>query len=580
MKPRIKRLSKLALRAAASRRTEGLAVRGFLSRLITRVAVVLVVLASVGVRTTGGSPANVPENDPVLRAMKIELERSKSQLRLDQMAAPYYIDYHVVDMDGRMAEAAYGALRSDLHMRFRFLRVVVRVGDYKQDSYFGQGEGTFDFAPLDDDELALRKYLWLATDRAYKSATESLAAKQAQLKQLTIDQPVDDFAHADPIQYIEPLANLEGDAAPWLRAIQDATALYKTDPEVQAMTSSIEFQAVNRYFVSSEGSIVRTGETSHEVRLEASTQASDGMQLDQLAGYVGKELKDLPTAEKFLARATEMIASLKDLRAAPVADEEYRGPVLFSSHAASTVFLDLVGQNIRGLKPNLGQPARTRGAFSASYRSRVLPDFLSVVDDPTLSSYEGRPLLGHYEVDDEGVKAQRVLAVDKGTLVNYLMGRQPIRDFPTSNGHSRTRLPGRPPEPGVGNLIVTTSAKDSPDELKQKLLELCRQREQPYGYYVQNLAGLRAPNLIYRIWAKDGHQELVRGAVFADLDVRSLRNDVVAAGDDAYVGNRTQNILHSIVNPSILFDELEVKRAERNKSTLPEYPPPSLTTGE
>ena len=228
MKPRIKRLSKLALRAAASRRTEGLAVRGFLSRLITRVAVVLVVLASVGVRTTGGSPANVPENDPVLRAMKIELERSKSQLRLDQMAAPYYIDYHVVDMDGRMAEAAYGALRSDLHMRFRFLRVVVRVGDYKQDSYFGQGEGTFDFAPLDDDELALRKYLWLATDRAYKSATESLAAKQAQLKQLTIDQPVDDFAHADPIQYIEPLANLEGDAAPWLRAIQDATALYKT----------------------------------------------------------------------------------------------------------------------------------------------------------------------------------------------------------------------------------------------------------------------------------------------------------------------------------------------------------------
>ena len=290
-----------------------------------------------GVDPLGGSPASTPE-DPVLRAMKIELERSKAQLKLEQMAAPYYIDYQVVDMDGRIAEAAYGALRSDLHMRVRFLRVVVRVGDYKQDSYFGQGEGTFGFAPLDDDELALRHQLWLATDRAYKSATESLAAKQAQLKQLTIDQPVDDFAHADPVQHLEPLAKLDADDTPWLKAIQDATALYKTDPEVESMTSSIEFQAVNRFFVNTEGSIVRTGETSYQVRLEASTQASDGMRLDQSDGYIRKDLKDLPTAEKFLARAGEMIGTLKDLRAAPIAEEEYRGPVLFSNHAASTVF--------------------------------------------------------------------------------------------------------------------------------------------------------------------------------------------------------------------------------------------------
>jgi len=271
---------------------------------------------------------------------------------------------------------------------------------------------------------------------------------------------------------------------------------------------------------------------------------------------------------------------LKNLRAAPLADEEYRGPVLFSGHAASTVFADLVGQNIRGLRPNLGQPARTRGAFASSYKSRVLPDFLSVVDDPTLASYDGKPLLGHYEVDDEGVKAVRVLAVEKGKLVNYLLGRQPIRDFPSSNGHGRARLPASPPEPSLGNLIVTASERVPRDELKKKLIELCQQREQPYGYYVEALSGLRDPRLLYRVWAKDGHEELIRGAVFADLDVRSLRNDLVAAGDDVYVGNRAQNIPHSIVNPSILFDELEVKRADRNKSTLPEYPAPPLTPAE
>jgi hypothetical protein len=548
-----------------------------LPKLTSALMLALVTLLSAAGDPLGGGPASTPE-DPVLRAMKIELDRSKSQLKLEQMAAPYYIDYHVVDVDRRAAEAAYGALRSDLRVRLRFLRVVVRVGDYKQDSYFGQGEGWFDLAPLDDDELALRDHLWLATDRAYKAAIESLSAKQAQLKQLTIDQPVDDFAHADPVQQLEPLAKLDGDTTPWLKTIQDATALYKTDPEVQSMTASLEFQAVNRYFVNTEGSIVRTGETSYQARMEASTQAPDGMQLDQSAGYIVKDLKDLPAAGKFYGRAGEMVGTLKDLRAAPLADEEYRGPVLFSNNAAATIFLDLVGVNIRGLRPNLGQPVRTRGAFASSYHSRVLPDFLSVVDDPTLASYDGKALLGHYNVDDEGVRPQQVLAVDKGNLVNYLLGRQPIRDFPNSNGHGRARLPVAPPEPNLGNLIVTTSAKVPGADMRKKLIELCQQREQPYGYYVETLASLRNPRLLYKVWAKDGHQELIRGAVFADLDVRSLRSDLVAAGDDMYVGNRTQNIPHSVVNPSVLFDELEVKRVDQNKSKLPEYPPPPLTT--
>jgi hypothetical protein len=550
-----------------------------LTKLMSMSALALAVLLSAGAGPLGESPASSPE-DPVLRAMKIELARSKSQLKLEQMAAPYYIDYQIVDVEERVAEAAYGALRSNLHMRFRFLRVVVRVGDYKQDSYFGQGEGTLDFAPLDDDELALRHQLWLATDRAYKVATESLAAKQAQLKQLKVDQPVDDFAHAEPLQHLEPLAKLDADATPWLKTIQDASALYKTDPQVESMTSSLEFQAVNRYFVNTEGSIVRTGETSYQASLGASTQAADGMRLDQSAGYGRRDLKDLPTTEKFLARAAEMIGTLKDLRAAPLADEEYRGPVLFSSHAASTVFADLVGENIRGRRPNLGQPVRTRGGFASSYKSRVLPDFLSVVDDPTQASYDGKPLLGHYEVDDEGVKAERVLAVEKGNLVSYLLGRQPIRDFPSSNGHGRGRLPAGAPEPSVGNLIVTASEKVPKAELKKKLIELCQQHEQPYGYYVETLPRLRNPGLLYKVWAKDGHEELIRGAVFADLDVRSLRNDLVAAGDDMYSWNWTQNIPHSVVNPSVLFDELELKRTDQNKSTLPEYPPPPLAPAE
>jgi predicted Zn-dependent protease len=517
-------------------------------------------------------------DDPVLQAMKTELERSKSALKLEGMAAPYYIDYHVTDMDTDAAEATFGALRTDVRVRFRFLRVVVRVGDYKQDSFFGQGQGIADLMPVDNDIVSLRHQLWLATDNAYKAATEALTAKQAQLKQYTVDQPVDDFARAEPVVSIGPLAKLDFDSQPLLKMLQDSSALYKTDPQIESFDSALNFAAVNHYFVSSEGTVVRSAQTVFHLRIAGTTQAGDGMRLERSRGYSVTDIKELPSEEKLLTDTTKLLATLKELRDAPVAEEEYRGPVLFSADAASTVFSDLVGENILGRKPDLGQPARTKGAFAASYKSRVLPDFLSVVDDPTIASIGGRSLMGSYDVDDEGVKAMPVSVIEKGKLVNYLIGREPIRDFPASNSHGRAHLPQNYPGPSLGNLIVRSSESSSPEELKKKLIELCQQRELPYGYYVETLGPQRVPRLLYKVWTKDGHEELVRGATFGDLDTRTLRNDLIAAGNDVNIDNQPLNIPHSVVNPSILFDELEVKRANANKDKLPDYPAPGVAS--
>jgi predicted Zn-dependent protease len=516
-------------------------------------------------------------DDVVLSAMRAELERSKAQLKMDQVAPPYYIEYRIFDMDQYSAEAAFGALRGDVRVRMRFVRVVVRIGDYKQDSYFGQGQGTLDYVPLDNDLLALRQQLWEATDRAYKAAAESLTAKQAQLKQLTVDQPVDDFAHADPVQSIGPLAKLEFDPEPWKRMLQDASAIYKDDPAIESSESRLSFQVVNRYFVNSEGTVVRSGQNLYEMSIGMSTQAADGMSLARDNAFSGNSMKDLPSAADFVARAAKLASSLKELRDAPVAEEEYRGPVLFSADAGASVFADLVGENILGHKPELGKNSRTTGAFVSSYKSRVLPDFLSVVDDPTIATYGGHALLGNYAIDDEGVPAQKVSVIEKGTLVNYVLGREPIRDFPTSNGHGRARVPTNPAGPSLGNLFVTSAQPVSQADMKKKLIELCQQRDLPYCYYVETFGAKLTPRLLYKVWTKDGHEELVRGATFGDLDIRALRSNLIAAGDEPYVENRLLNVPHSIVAPSILFDELEVKRANQNKEKLPEYPAPDVT---
>jgi hypothetical protein len=521
-------------------------------------------------------------DDVVLSAMRAELDRSKSQLKMEQVASPYYIEYRVFDVDQYSAEAAFGALRTNVRTRLRLLRVVVRIGDYKQDSYFGQGQGTFDFMPLDDDLLALRHQLWLATDRAYKAAAESLTAKQAQLKQLTIDQPVDDFASADPAQSVSPLASLEFDPEPWKKMLQDASDVYKSDPLIENFESNLKFEAINEYFVNSEGTVLRRGESLYQMYIACDTQAPDGMSLQRNKGYVVEKMSELPSPEEFVAHARKLAGTLKDLRDAPVVDEEYRGPVLLSADAANSVFADLVGENVLGRRPELGKNARTTGAFAASYKSRVLPEFLSVAADPTISSFRGQSLIGHYEIDDEGVPAQRVSLIEKGTLMNYLIGREPIRDFPKSNGHGRAPLPSAVPSlpgspaPHNSNLIVTSSEPLSKEALRSKLMEQCRQRDLAYCYYVETLGPKLTPRLLYKVWTKDGHEELVRGGSFGDLDARALRSDLVAAGDDVYADNHPANVPHSIVTPSVLFDELEVKRANVNKEKLPEYPAPAV----
>lgn len=515
-------------------------------------------------------------DDPVLAAMKAELDRSKAQLKFEGMPAPYYIDYRITDMDEYNAEASFGALRTEVRTRFRFVRVVVRVGDYKQDSFYAQGTGVLELLPLENDEMAIRHQLWRATDNAYKAAAQALTAKQTMLKQYSIEQNVDDFAKTEPVTSVGPLAKLQFDRGSTVQMLKEASGLYRSYPELQACDTMARFQSVNRYFMSSEGTVVRSGYNTYQVLANGSEQASDGMRLDRSNGYTVADAKELPSEKEFVAYAGKLFESLKQLRDAPVVEEEYRGPVLLGSDAAADVFADLVGENVLGLKPQLGQPARTRGEFATSYKNRVLPDFLSVVDDPTTESLNGKSLMGYYSVDDEGVKAAKVEVVEKGKLESYLTSREPIRDFPISNGHGRAMVPANPPGPSLGNLIVKSSEPQSLAQLKQKLIEMAKQRDLPYAYYVETLGPGRTPRLLTRIWVKDGHEELVRGALFGDLDVRALRSDIVAAGDDLWVQNRPTNIPHAIVSPSVLFDELEVKRANWNNEKLPEYPAPAV----
>jgi hypothetical protein len=336
----------------------------------------------------------------------------------------------------------------------------------------------------------------------------------------------------------------------------------------------MRLSANNFYLVNSEGTVLRMGQGAQSVALLASAQAADGMRLRRSLVRSARKAQALPSFAEFQQLSEEMVNTLRLLRAAPVVKEEYRGPVLFSNDSAGSLVESVLARNFDGRRPQPGNPARVMGAYASSWHSQVLPENVSLTDDPTLDSIGGRQLLGTYAFDDEGVQAGPVKLVEKGILQNYLLSRRPIKDFPKSNGHGRNLGPITGVSPA--NLIFKSSTPTSAAEMKHQLIELCKQRGLEYGYYAATMAGLHDPRLLYRVWAKDGHEELVRGAVLDEIDTRAFRNELHFVGDDLLVTNNGDRLPTSFVAPSLLFNEIVVKPSTASLEKLPQYPAPPL----
>ena len=520
------------------------------------------------------------EKDPLLKAMLTELDRSMSQLQLKGFEKPFFIQYRIEDVDDYETKAEFGASEGASHTHQRIARITVRVGDYKTDSSGGRGDGALQLAALDDDPVAVRSALWSGTDQAYKSALAAYAAKQSELKQVQTPPQFDDFSKEKAVISLAEPEKLTLDEGSWRDRVATASGLYRTDPAVKATEHEVQYSSANfharvtnTWLVNSEGTIVRKSASEYQEGIGVGTQAADGMRLDRSYGSTGSSLKDLDAADVFEKHAVGLIASLTDLRKAPlVAEEEYHGPVLLSADAGADTLRALLSSGVTATRPKLGTQARTNGPFASSLHARVLPEFLDVVDDPSLKTYDGKGLLGAYAIDDEGVSAQAVNLVTDGKLGSYLIGREPVRDFAQSNGHGRGGVTSAP-HPAIGVLKVT--AKDGvPDKnLDKMLVDLGKKQGLDSVYFVQTMGGELTPRLLYRVTA-DGKRELVRGAELDELDQRALRSSLVAAGKDLFIANSFGDVPETVLAPALLLSDVTVRRANEKNEKLPFYPPP------
>ncbi|MFO0980947.1 MAG: metallopeptidase TldD-related protein [Planctomycetota bacterium] len=566
------------------------------------------VIILVGLAGNAAAARAADQNDVIFSAMKDEMDRGLQRLQMEKLDRPYFIGLTVRDADTASTYAQFGAVVSTVADHARFAMADVRVGEatFDNTNFLGGGFGGARSGrvglSIDNDYDALRHSLWLFLDRLYKNALERISVKRAIAKTKTHLARAPDFTRAEPVEIVEEPARLGIDLGAWEERVRQLSAVFREFPLIEQSGVDLSAVALNHYYVNTEGTRVLRPETYLELKAWVYAQASDGMHLSDSTSFLVKRAEDLPTAAAAEQAMRALGERLSKLAQAPEI-EDYTGPVLFTSSAAAQFFKVLLADNVSDpvlpLLENDAMVERIRGQkLVTKIGRRVLPLFIEAVDDPTRATLNDKPLFGCYPVDDEGVVPKIVPIVTKGRLSGYYMSRTPTDKFPASNGHGRWVGYGAKVAGATGSLFLSSTTPESYDALKDELLDACRDDDLEFGIIIDELGGdesslasfggdasLPDPIVIRKIFTKDGHEEWARGGSFGKITPKLLK-EILAAADDANVLNAIDGGVtplatpFSIVAPSIVVKELDIKKSEGEKDKPPLIPHPFFARGK
>ena len=528
----------------------------------------------------------------VLGILSQELDRNFSVLKEKADPPPYFISYEVTEEESHRIGATLGALTADSGGTSRYLDVSLRAGERKLDNYHRVRGERAHFTSgarvsIDNEPAAIKQQVWIETDRAYRAAAERLIKIRSNEKmRVAADDPSDDFSSEPPAVHSEPPPALHLDSGLWTDRVRKLSLAFQSYAEILVSGVILTTERETKYFVSTEGSRLEYGRSFVRISMSAEGRAEDGMNLSTFESFDASDPSGLPADDVLLAAADNVAKNLTALLHAPVVDP-YLGPAIFSGRAAGVFFHEIFGHRIEGHRQKDESEGQT---FTKSLGKSVLPEFLSVVFDPTLHKFQGTDLNGWFSYDDEGVAGQRFTAVDRGILKAFLMSRSPIQGFDHSNGHGR-RQPGLEVVSRQSNLLVDSTKTVPEARLREMLIEEVKRQKKPYGLYFKDVtggftttarAGMQAfkvlPVVVYRVYPDGKPDELVRGVDIVGTPLASFAK-ILATSDHAevfngYCGAESGMVPVSAVSPAILVSEIEIEKKEKSQDKPPLLPFP------
>ena len=555
---------------------------------------------------SAGTPVLHPANQnpsagtpALLDAMTTELHRAFTSLGKqapgkqdsEKQLPPYFLSYTVSDASYVAIRAQFGALVDSSASRMRVADVQVRLGDPKLDNTHGTHRSSAVNSlqlPLTDDREALGRSLWLATNTGYGTALDNYmrVKTEAQVRAKEEDTSPDFSQEAPQVSVGKAAPPVVVDKAAWEQRVRALSMVFRQYPDVYQNVVMLSVQNETDYFASSEGSRLVTPHLAARLVVFAVTRADDGMDLFRAQTFEAETVEGLPAQPELEAAMRELGKSLEALRKAQVT-EPFDGPAILSGRAAAVFFHEVLGHRLEGQRQRGDEEGQT---FTKDIGKEVLPTFLSVADDPTVTTFGKTWLSGSYEYDDEGQKARRVDLIDDGVLKTFLMSRLPIASFGASNGHGRAQT-GRVPTGRQGNLIVTSTKTEPESELRKQLIDEAKKQGKPYGLYFEDISSGFAvttrsspqafqviPLVVYRVYADGRPDELVRGVSIVGTPLASMKR-ILATGDKSEVfngecGAESGTVPVSAVSPAMLLSEMETQRQPQGTARPPILPIP------
>jgi len=528
----------------------------------------------------------------IFQAMQDEIERSMSDLVMENLERPYFISYTADDYQNLNIDGSLGTLtRSDLD-RSRYLTVALRVGNRSLDNT-NFVSGFFDFQQnyfpitIENDYDAMRNQIYLATDKLYKSALKTISKKRAYLQTRLIDDRPDDFMEQPSNRFVETTEQFDIDRVRFEPLIRAASGVFREYPEIVSSKVSLTVGVNNQYFVASNNTRTLRGDRLYVIELEMSGKSGEGQDIHDGDRIVVNDASDFPDKNTLMSWARRNADRMKSLLGAE-SIEEYTGPVILTDAAAGEFFRQLFAKHVSDIPSPIYEmeqmAARNPGpALANKVKRRVLPEFINIYDDPTIDRLDGFKLLGSYQVDDAGGVPKRVQLVENGKLVNLPIATAPTKHIKEPNGHARGAV-SKDVTAKPGNLVVESNDKTSFDILKRSMVDICDDMGLEYGLIIRRLDdpnslqsqmnfsfggqgaenALTSPLEAYKVYP-DGREEPVRNLDFSNVTVRILK-DIMQTGDDHYCYNYLiggdYEMPVSLVAPSILVEEMELKKSE------------------
>ena len=545
-------------------------------------------------------PARAPQaaptaqKSPVMTAMELELDRSMTTLKAVD-PAPYFIGYTVTDQQRAEVQGSNGALLHSFEGRSRFLETRLRVGTYEldntrrvgdRDSQQGLSPGML--VPTDDDIAVLRRAIWIETDHQYRTASEALLRIRTgrEVRVEAAEGQAPDFSREKPQVSIGPGVSFTLDRKPWEERVRAITKIFRASPDVLNSIANFSATADNQYQATSEGTRIQFGQVRYRLEMFLQAKAPDGMDINRYYNFDWTDAGGAPDDKTMLAQARQLLKEVEALRRAPLV-EPFAGPAMLSGRAAAVFFHEVFGHRAEGHRQKDINEGQT---FARKVNEQILPEFISITDDPTARRQGSTVLLGNYSYDDEGVAAQKVSLVEKGILRGFLLSRSPLTGFPNSNGHGRRQV-GFQPVSRQGNLIITSEKTMTNAQLRAALIAEIKKQGKPFGLLIDDLEGgftftgrglpqafQMLPLVVYRVYADGRPDELVRGVDVAGTPLVSLTK-IVATGDtpevfNGFCGAESGSVPVSAVSPAILISELEIQKKETSTDKPPILPHP------